>query len=314
MSKQRSINANSFHTISSLFRDFWMLHPMTALREGQRMQQFLDKNYKTEEPLIELPPFSGMIVSLNESSSAASSGLDSAPKGSVAIVNLKGTMLKYGTMCSYGTEEIAEYMLEVAAHKNVGSIVLDIDSGGGSVDAIAPMLQAIEKIQADGIPVIASVDLCASAAYYTASKCDKIIASNDISAEIGSIGVMMSFTDVKPFYEKAGYKFHTIYADPSNYKNRPFELALEGKYDEIKKEELNPLAIKFQDDVKANRGSKLKQETEGILNGRMFFANTAKEVGLIDQVGTIETAIKEAAAMATANTLNKAISEYNNPK
>ena len=68
---------------------------------------------------------------------------DDAPKGSTAIIPVHGTMLKYGTMCSYGTTEIAEVVREAADSKNISSIVLDMDSGGGSVDAIAPMLDVV---------------------------------------------------------------------------------------------------------------------------------------------------------------------------
>ena len=59
--------------------------------------------------------------------------------------------------------------------------------------------------------------------------------------------------------------------------------------DSIKQEMLNPLAQQFQEAVKAHRKD-LKQDVDGILNGRMFFARQALEHGLIDQVGTVETA------------------------
>ena len=152
-----------------------------------------------------------------------------------------------------------------------------------------------------GKPVISSADLSASAAYWIASASDHIMANNNISAEFGSIGVMMSFADVQPYYEKQGVKFHTIYAPESNYKNRPFEKALKGDYDEIKQEELSPLAIKFQNAVKANRGDKLKEETAGILNGKMFYAEQAKEVGLIDSIGSLDEAVQMAADMSRKN-------------
>jgi protease-4 len=231
---------------------------------------------------------------------AGTESFDKAPQGSTAIIPLKGTMLKYGTMCTYGTEEIGAQILEAGSHRNISGIVLDIDSGGGTIDAVGPMVQAIMKIRSEAKkPVVASCDLAASAAYWVASVCTRIVANNNISAEFGSIGVMMSFCDVQPFYEKEGYKFHSIYAPESNYKNRPLNLALEGKYEEIQNEELSPLAVSFQDAIKANRGSKLKLDTPGLLNGRMFFANNnkenslnAKEVGLIDEMGNLDLAVR----------------------
>jgi protease-4 len=66
------------------------------------------------------------------------------------------------------------------------------------------------------------------------------------------------------------------------------------------------LARQFQEDVKANRGGKLKLETEGLLRGRMFYAKDAVAVGLADAVGTREFAIRR------ADELNKSaiINEY----
>ena len=208
-----------------------------------------------------------------------------APEDSVAVVNLRGDMLKEGTMCSYGTEEIAAVIREAADAKNIIGVRLDIDSGGGAVDAIAPMLEAIAYCQSNEKPVVASCDLCASAAYYVACHCNRIVADNSLSAEFGSIGVMMQFPDYAKYYEQKGIKIHTIYSDLSGWKNAPFEAARKGDYASIKSEMLNPLALQFQETVKSHRPN-LDQEVEGILNGRMFYAQDALKYGLIDQIGT----------------------------
>lgn len=212
-----------------------------------------------------------------------------APKDSVAVIPLRGDMLKEGTMCSYGTEEIAAVVREAADASNIIGIRLDIDSGGGAVDAIAPMLEAIAYSQSKGKPVVASCDLCASAAYYVACHCNKIVADNGLSAEFGSIGVMMQFPDYAKYYEEKGIKIHTIYSNLSTYKNAPFEAARKGEYASIKEEQLDPLARKFQEAVRSHRPD-LDEKVEGILNGRMFYAQDALKHGLIDQIGTAQEA------------------------
>jgi protease-4 len=148
-------------------------------------------------------------------------------------------------------------------------------------------------------PVVAFSDLAASAAYWTASSADLIIASNDISSEFGSIGVMMSFMDIRPMWEKEGVKFHKIYAPESNYKNLPFEKALEGDYDLIKSEELSPLAKRFQKAVRQNRKGKVDITQKGILNGKMYYARDAVKVGLADEIGNREYAIRRAVELAS---------------
>lgn len=307
-----------FLLMSQIYRGMWFIHPGFAMSQGATLEQLMNRDWSGKDQTTDLESersraeFPVAAVAKNGEVFAGTDNFDKAPTGSTAIIPLKGTMLKYGTMCTYGTEEIAGAILQAGQHRNISGIVLDIDSGGGAVDAVAPLVQAIEKIRAQSKkPVVASVDLAASAAYWAASACTCIVANNKISAEVGSIGVMMSFADIRPMYEKEGVKFHKIYAPESNWKNRPFELALEGKYEEIEQEELSPLAIAFQNAVKANRSGKLNLEVPGLLNGRMFFADNqkdqalnAKAVGLIDEVGSVDLAVqlvRDLAKMAFVN-------------
>lgn len=237
-------------------------------------------------------------------SQTATGNFGKAPEGSVAVVTLRGDMLKEGTMCSYGTEELAAVIREAADAKNIIGTRLDIDSGGGAVDAIAPMLQAIAYSQAKGKPVVASCDLCASAAYYVACQCNRIVADNSLSAEFGSIGVMMQFPDYAKYYEQKGIKIHTIYSNLSDWKNAPFEAARRGDYASIKAEQLDPLARQFQEAVKAHR-QQLDQSVDGILNGRMFYAADALKYGLIDQVGTADDATQLVRRLAASMQLER---------
>lgn len=261
----------------------------------------------SSEKLSDTTPIGRVFITLRHASGqgATTSGdFKEAPEGSVAVIPLKGDMMKEGTMCSYGTEEIAAVIREAADAKNIIGIRLDIDSGGGAVDAIPPMLDAIAFSQQKGKPVVAACDLCASAAYYVASHCDSIVAVNDISAEFGSIGVMMQFPDYAKYYEQKGIKIHTIYSDLSDYKNAPFEAARKGDYKSIKEETLNPLARQFQEAVRQHRKD-LKQDVDGILNGRMFYARQALEYGLIDEVGTTGTATEEVRRLAASMHLER---------
>lgn len=257
----------------------------------------------------EIEPIS-VLLSTGEKEAKSGNGFADAPKDSTAIIPIHGTLLKYGTYCSYGTTELADIIRQAADSQNISSVLLDIDSGGGSVDAIAPLVAAVQYAQSRGKSAVAHCDLCASAAYYIASYCDEIIASNQISSEFGSIGVMMSFPDYAKYYEREGVTVHTIYSNLSDYKNAPFEMAKAGKYEMIKEEELDPLARDFQESVKANRGNKLKLDTAGLLRGRMFYAKDAINVGLADSIGTLEFAIQRAREIPQEACIN----EYINSK
>ena len=214
------------------------------------------------------------------------------PQNSVAIFPVRGSMMKHGTWCSYGTEEIEQFMAIAAEQKNIVGAVLQIDSGGGLVSSVAPMHRGIEAFKLKGKPVVSACDLCCSAAYYTAIKTDYILAENDISPELGSIGVMIDFWDASPVLEKNGYVHHRIKAAESADKNTAFEKALKGEYDEIISEYLSPLAQKFQNDVKEARGARLKADTPGILSGKTFYAKDAFTYGLIDGFGDLNRAVQ----------------------
>lgn len=279
------------HLYSAVCRGKWFISFREAEANLLLVQRLLsrDASLADGKPLSESQPVPVMLEHEGRLMKRGNSFAD-APEGSTAVIPLRGTMLKYGTMCSYGTTEIASVIREAADSKNISSIVLDIDSGGGSVDAIAPLADAIRQAQSARKAVVASCSLCASAAYYVASYCNEILADNDIDAEFGSIGVMMSFADYAKYYENEGIKVHTIYSNLSDYKNAPFEAAKKGEYDKIRDEELDPLARDFQENVKRNRGARLKLDTEGLLRGRMFYARDAVAAGLADAVGTLEQA------------------------
>jgi protease-4 len=291
---------------STVLRGKWFID----FRDIEVHQVFIDKllAHETEASLPKREPLQVLLAS--DTGMNNGSNFKDAPTGSIAIIPLQGSMLKYGTRCSYGTTEIAAMMDEAAASSKIAGMVLDIDSGGGSVDAIAPLLESISGAQAKGKPVVACCDLCASAAYYAACHCNEVIASNSLSAEFGSIGVMMSFMDYTKYYENEGLKQHTIYSNLSTHKNASYESAKKGDYESIKTEQLDPLAARFQEAVKHQRGNKLNASIEGILAGRVFYASDAQKNGLIDSIGTLQTAVQRVREISR----DAAINEYINSK
>lgn len=217
----------------------------------------------------------------------------------VIVLPVKGMMLKYGTMCSYGMDEIAYYMKYFAAKDNVAGIVLDMDTGGGACSAVPPLLEAIKFVRSQNKPIVSHVDSAYSAGYWTAAATDRIFLNNDITSGTGSIGVMISYLDPVPYYEKEGAKHHEVYADGSEDKNKPFQEFLKGEYDLIRKEMLNPLKEKFHAGVKAGRQN-LQPDSAGVLTGSTFDAEQSIKLGLADQIGPLSTAIQYVQAQAWA--------------
>lgn len=276
--------------LSEILRGHWAIEPQTALSHGHLIASLINGSPEDFTPRGEWE-----YRFADSGKTIKGSKYDDAPAGSVAIVALKGSMLKYGTLCSYGTLEIAAKLNEAFASKKISAVVLDIDSGGGSVNSIPPLTNLLSG---KNKPVVALADVAASAAYFVAAGCDHIMADNSLSAGFGSIGVVTSFADMQPYWELQGVKFHTIYAPESKDKNLAFEKALKGDYELLQSEILSPLAVQFQNHVKQTRGARLKADTPGVLSGKMFFAEDALKAGLIDGIGNMQQAVQKALELA----------------
>lgn len=294
---QRRIEANwQHHLISAILKGQFMISPEFAVGLGPQLEGILKSTgiYENNFQLLER-----IDVMAYDEDGGEHDAEDIGEEGSkVIVLPVKGTMLKYGTLCSYGMVEIAHYIKHFASKENVSAIVLDIDSGGGAVNAVPPILEAIQFVKAMGKPIVAHCDAACSAAYWTASACDHIFSNNDVSSVFGSIGVMLSFLDMVPFYEKQGARFHEVYSNHSADKNLAFQNLLKGEYDQIKKEMLDPMAIKFQDSVRSNRESVIKLDTPGILSGATYHGQDSVSHGLADQIGTLAAAIDYASVQS----------------
>lgn len=294
----------SNYLITTLLRGKWFIDHRIDLETGAIVDKLLDRQFSGQTGILsDDKPFSFSIISSGGAIPVAEDIPDNIPDDTTAVFLVEGTMLKYGSLSHYGTTEIAAVIRKAALHKKISSLVIRFDSGGGSVDSIAPLAEVIRLAKANGKPVVASCDLCASAAYFVATFCDEIHADNDISAEFGSIGVMMSFRDYQKYYEKNGIIEHRIYSNLSEHKNEPLELALQGKYDLIKTEMLDPLAREFQETVKENM-PQLNLKQEGILSGKTFYAKEALQNGMIHAIGDLDYSISRARKLRQKRLIN----------
>lgn len=221
---------------------------------------------------------------------------EEVPQDSVGIVRSVGPMYKYGGWWYWGTDELVEFARFFDNHPNIVGQVWQDDSGGGMISSIPPFLNFLKTKKK---PVVSLLDTCASACYYKNCGTDYVMAENNISAMFGSIGVMVQFYDFTGMLKEMGIKEHIIESNLSKDKNKTFKLALEGKYDLIKKEMLDPAAVMFQEHVKKMRPN-LESEVPGLLSGKMFYTEEALDYGMIDGVGSLEEAIDRVKFLASA--------------
>jgi len=287
------------HLLSAILREPWAIEPQSAIALGSLVVKLLNGEASQFTARDEFEArFHNAFSAQSFNALSQDTEADEIPAGSVAIIPLKGEMLKYGTLCSYGTQEIASMLSQFLSHKNIIGAVLDIDSGGGAVNAISPLTHVIKTSQK---PIVSLCDTAASAAYYVAVATDHVMADNDLSSVFGSIGIEAQFVDVKPHLEKQGYKIHTVHPPESSEKNLAFEKAMQGDYSAIIAEYLSPMAKNFQAHV-LDRMKGIDQSVPGIINGKVFFALDALAHGMIHSIGNMDLAIEKVKTLHSIRT------------
>jgi signal peptide peptidase SppA len=219
---------------------------------------------------------------------------ENASPNSTAVIGISGPIMKYDNCGDPGTKTYAAILDSAKRNPNISSVVLVIDSPGGTVDGTVELANYVKNFSK---PIVAYVDgLMASAAYWIGSGAKEIVANN-YTANIGSIGTMLSFADAQPMWEKEGVKFHYITADASVDKNKDFLEARKGNYDLVK-QKLNSINDGFLAAVKDNRANKLNLKKHNVLTGKVYLAEEALEAGLIDSINSFDYAVQRARDLA----------------
>ena len=139
----------------------------------------------------------------------------------LATVRIHGTMLRQVSprqkaisaicgvrLCSM--EETAAALQQAAADPAVHTILLDIDSPGGTVNGTPELAQVVRTIAKDKHVYTFTAGQCCSAAYWVASQADVIYAAP--SATVGSIGVILPVVDSSALYDRCGLKMEVFSA------------------------------------------------------------------------------------------------------
>jgi protease-4 len=176
----------------------------------------------------------------------------------------------------------------------VKAIVVRIDSPGG---AVAPTQEIFEEIQRakKQKPFIASMGgMATSGGYYIATACDKIVANPGTLT--GSIGVIMQLTNFEELMKKVGVKGFNIKSGANKDLGSPFQtMSPEGR--EILQSLVDNVHSQFVAAVAKGRGMN-EAQVRKLADGRVYSGAQAKELGLIDQFGTLDDAVELAARRA----------------
>jgi protease-4 len=176
----------------------------------------------------------------------------------------------------------------------VKAIVVRVDSPGGAVAPTQEIFAAIQRSKKKK-PFIASLgSIAASGGYYIAAACDKIVANPGTLT--GSIGVIMQLSNVEELMKKIGVKGYNVKSGANKDIGSPFQpLSAEGK--EILQSLVDNVHGQFVAAVAQGRGLD-ETRVRKLADGRIYSGAQAKDLGLVDQFGTLEDAIELAARRA----------------
>jgi len=235
-------------------------------------------------------------------------GWTNAARGSYALHKITGPILHYG-WCDDGTHELDQAFKEAEANPNIAGHFLFMDTPGGQADGVK---EFANTVRAANKPVIAFINggMIASGGVWIASAADEIYASSEL-CQVGSIGAFSMLVDTSERDQREGVKRIIIKAKQSPDKNTVYELAKSGDKTALAelREEISFLAEHFIEAVKDGRGDRLTSEEWN--TGKMYRAEKAIELGLIDGISTLEAAIDKLGAI-TKQSKNKNMSKFNN--
>jgi protease-4 len=207
----------------------------------------------------------------------------------VAVIKMQGLVMPEGEI---DANQMVESLQSAFAAPQSRGIVLQINSPGGSPVQAERIYNEIMrlKIEHPDKKVVAVIeDIGASAAYYIASAADEIVASR--ASLIGSIGVIVNGFGVVDTMKKLGIERRLIIAgdnkamlDPFLPKNEAQEAYMQRLVDQIH--------VQFIDAVKQGRGDRLSSRAD-IFSGLVWVGDEAKQLGLIDHLGSMGFAVRE---------------------
>jgi len=236
------------------------------------------------------------LVSMTKYSKVPDPNKNISVKNRIAVIYASGTIVTgKGTENNIGGNYYAEVIRKERLDTSVKAIVLRVNSPGGSAIASDIMWKEVE-LSAKIKPVVISMgNYAASGGYFISAPATRIYASpTTISGSIGVFGLIPNagklleqklglFTEIVNTNKNSD--FPSIYRPMNSYEKEIMQLSIENVYSD------------FISKVAAGR--KMSSESvDAIGQGRVWSGNIAQKIGLIDEMGGLNDAIKGAADLA----------------
>jgi protease-4 len=207
-------------------------------------------------------------------------------------------LINGGGHCIVG-KTTAEDLRKLADDDDVKAVVFRVNSGGGSAVASEQIRHAIKLIKAKKPVVVSMGGMAASGGYWISSPANCIVAEpTTITGSIGIFGLIPNLSGL--VQDKLGVTFDGV--TTNKYSDYETDLVLGKNPDEIMKHMQTYIDRGYQsflNIVSEGRGMKPAQ-VDSIAQGRVWLATDAIKIKLVDQIGSLDDAVKKAAELAKA--------------
>ena len=217
-------------------------------------------------------------------------------KDKVAVLYAEGQILDSGNEGIVGSQVI-KTINKIHKNEDVKAVVLRVNSPGGSANASEQIWHAVTTLQAKGLPVVVSMgDYAASGGYYISCSADYIYAEpTTLTGSIGIFGTVPNFSKIR---EKVGLDIDEV----STNKHSSLEANMIYKGMNAQEYALMQGMVERGYELFTSRcadGRKMTQEAIKMIGeGRVWLGKDAVEIGLVDELGNIDSAIQKAAELA----------------
>ena len=214
----------------------------------------------------------------------------------VAVLYAEGTISDSGSEGIVGSQVI-KTINKIHKNEDVKAVVLRVNSPGGSANASEQIWHAVTTLQAKGLPVVVSMgDYAASGGYYISCCADYIYA--EPTTLTGSIGIFGTIPNLNKIREKVGLDIDGV----STNKHSSMETNMLYKGMNAQEYALMQGMVERGYELFTSRcadGRSMTQEAiKKIGEGRVWLGKDAVNIGLVDELGNINSAIQKAAELA----------------
>ncbi|MGE3745869.1 MAG: signal peptide peptidase SppA [Sphingomonadaceae bacterium] len=219
-----------------------------------------------------------------------------ASGGNVGVLTVAGEIIDgQAGPGTAGGDTIADLLSTELARNRIKALVVRIDSPGGSVTAAERIRSAIVAAKAKGLPVVVSMgSVAASGGYWIATPADRIFAEpSTVTGSIGVFGIIPTFqgTLAKLGLSADGIKTTPLSGEPDLLRGTSEQ------FDQLVQLGVEDIYRRFVGIVAQSR-KLTPQQVDAIGQGRVWAGGTARQIGLVDQFGSLDDAIAEAARRA----------------